>query len=273
MKKLLIIDDEKEMLNSLNKILSQRDFEITLVQNGTDARNLLRTEYYDLIITDLKMPEVSGLEILKTALKSNQKAKVIVISGYGTIEASVQAMQAGAFDFLEKPFTSKKLFHCIDRALNHHDPVISSISVADKNNGELPGLIYNSPQMENVVKLVRKIARGEMNVLITGESGTGKEIIARAIHGLSKRETNPFVPVNCGALPENLFESELFGHEKGAFTGAIRTKPGLLEFANQGTFFFESWLLENSQGSSAKRWYKQEHQSPYPAPLFCNALA
>jgi two-component system response regulator AtoC len=238
MNNLLIIDDEKEMLKSLEKILSQRDFKLSLVQNGMEALNLVQKTQFDLIITDLKMPDISGMDILKAALEANAESKVIVISGYGTIEASVQAMQAGAFDFLEKPFTSKKLFRCIDRALIHNTDIITDDNKPLKKS-ELPGLIYKSEQIANIVKIVHKISAGEMNVLITGESGTGKEVVARAIHGLSKRKVNPFVPVNCGALPENLFESELFGHEKGAFTGAVKTKPGLLEFANQGTFFFD----------------------------------
>jgi DNA-binding NtrC family response regulator len=238
MKKILLIDDETEMLNSLNKILSQREYAITLLQNGTEALNRVKSENFDLIITDLKMPDVSGLDILEAGRRAFPDSKVIVISGYGTIESSVQAMQQGAFDFLEKPFSSKKLFQCIDRALQRSSPSIDHEHKSDKKEYDY-GLIYKSKQMENVMKVVQKIAGGEMNILITGESGTGKEVVARAIHNMSTRKLNPFVPVNCGALPENLFESELFGHERGAFTGAVKTKPGLLEFANQGTFFFD----------------------------------
>ncbi|MCB0753075.1 MAG: sigma-54-dependent Fis family transcriptional regulator, partial [Ignavibacteriae bacterium] len=150
----------------------------------------------------------------------------------------VEAMQLGAFDFIEKPFTSKKLFQCIDKALEETEVEEFDPSDIDpKITNE--GIIYKSEQMNEVIKLVRKIAPQMMNVLVFGESGTGKELIARIIHKLSNRDGNPFVPVNCGALPENLFESELFGHERGAFTGAVKTKPGLLEFANQGTFFFD----------------------------------
>ncbi len=240
MKKILIIDDEPEMLQSLRKILSQRnDFDISLMQNANEALKHVTEQKYDLILTDLNMGEVSGIDILKAALGKYPDTKVCVISGYGTIEASVEAMQEGATDFIEKPFTSKKLFSCIDNCLESMpDEEDSRLPASEQETDEL-NLIYKSHAMKTVVTMSRKVAGSEVNVLITGESGTGKELIARAIHHLSKRRTNPFVPVNCGALPENLFESEIFGHEKGAFTGAIRTKPGLLEFANQGTFFFD----------------------------------
>jgi DNA-binding NtrC family response regulator len=237
MKKILVIDDEPEMLNSLEKILSYRkDFEIELSNNSVKAKELVTTKSYDIIITDLKMKEVSGIDILKAAIKKHPYAIVIIISGYGTIEASVEAIKEGAFDFIEKPFTSKVLFDSIDRALQ------KSVDSHVKQGNEfikVSGFIYKSQKIEDVIKLVKKVAPGNFNILVTGESGTGKELIARAIHDLSKRRDNPFVPVNCGALPEYLFESEIFGHERGAFTGAVRKKLGLLEFANHGTFFFD----------------------------------
>ena len=238
MKKILIIDDEQEMLNSLNKLLSRNpDYEIKMHDDYATALETVSKENFNLIITDLKIKEHSGLDILKTALENFPGSKIIMISGYGTIETSVDAMRNGAFDFLEKPFTSRKLFDTIERALTNG--VNSEKSVPEEKTDEIPGLLYKSDKMRQIIGYVRKIAPGNMNVLITGESGTGKELIARAIHTMSRRSKNPFVPVNCGALPEHLFESELFGHERGAFTGAVKTKPGLLEFANQGTFFFD----------------------------------
>ena len=238
--KILIIDDEPEMLHSLQKILSQRkEFSVDLAQDADRALEIVKKNDFDLIISDLKMGKVSGIDILKSALARNSEAKVILISGYGTIETSVAAIQEGAFDFLEKPFTSKKLFACIDRAIQTKSIEKTDTEKPGKKPWEITGLVYQSKQMDETVKIVYKIAPGDLSVLITGESGTGKELIARAIHSMSKRSTNPFVPVNCGALPEHLFESELFGHERGAFTGAVKTKPGLLEFANQGTFFFD----------------------------------
>lgn len=238
--KILLIDDEPEMLNSLKKILSQRkEFSIDLAQDASFAMEIIKENNFDLIITDLRMGKISGLDILRTARQRDPGAKVILISGYGTIEASVAAIQEGAFDFLEKPFTSKKLFTCIDRAMQTSPLDKSDSEKTGKKPKEISGLIYQSKQIDEIINMIHKIAPGEMSVLITGESGTGKELIARAIHNLSKRLTNPFVPVNCSALPEHLFESELFGHERGAFTGAVKTKPGLIEFADQGTFFFD----------------------------------
>jgi len=238
--KLMIVDDEPEMLHSLHKILSQRkEFSIDLAQDPEMALQIVKENDFDLIISDLKMGKISGLDILQKALERNPQAKVILISGYGTIESSVSAIQQGAFDFLEKPFTSKKLFSCIDRVIQSVPVVEAQSEKQGDKKKTLSGLIYKSTEMDEIVQMIHKVAPGDMSILITGESGTGKELIARAIHSLSKRSTNPFVPVNCGALPEHLFESELFGHERGAFTGAVKTKPGLLEFADQGTFFFD----------------------------------
>jgi DNA-binding NtrC family response regulator len=237
MKKVLVIDDEQEMLESLQKILSYReDFEVRTMQDSTTAKELLTHEKFDIIITDLKMKNVTGIDILKTALNNCPSSIVIMISGYGTIEASVEAMKNGAFDFIEKPFTSKILFECIDRALEEH--TFEEVPADDEFSKNF-GFVYRSKQIANVIQMIKKVAPGSLNIMITGESGTGKELIARAIHTMSKRKDNPFVPINCGALPEHLFESELFGHERGAFTGAVKTKPGLLEFANHGTFFFD----------------------------------
>ncbi len=238
MKKILIVDDEQEMLNSLNKLLSRnQDYDIKLLDDYHKALETVSRESFSLIITDLRMKEYSGLNILKTALNTYPGSKVIMISGYGTIETSVDAMKNGAFDFLEKPFTSLKLFDTVERALQNGKD--TSASEENLKPEEISGLLFQSDKMKKIINYIMKISSGNMNVLITGESGTGKELIARAIHNLSRRSGNPFVPVNCGALPEHLFESELFGHERGAFTGAVKTKPGLLEFANQGTFFFD----------------------------------
>jgi DNA-binding NtrC family response regulator len=238
--KVLVIDDEIEMLESIKKILSQRDnIKPILIQDGHEALQRVGEEKFDLILTDLRIANISGIDILKKALSKYPDSPIVVISGYGTIEYSVKAMQEGAFDFIEKPFSSRKLFECIDRAINQSTESHLSINQEVKKEKVFSGFIYKSKQIQEIVDVVHKIASGNMNILITGESGTGKELIARAIHNLSRRKINPFVPVNCGALPENLFESELFGHERGAFTGAIKTKPGLLEFSNQGTFFFD----------------------------------
>ncbi len=234
--KILIIDDEQEMLNSLEKILShETEYKLELLQDPYQALDVVKQREFDLVITDLKMGQVTGLDILKNSIEHSPNTPVIMISGYGTIEASVEAIQNGAFDFIEKPFTSRKLLDCIKKALQRKNVESESLG----SISEVNGIIYSSTQMQNVINSIEKISSQNMNVLILGESGVGKELVSRAIHKLSKGSQNPFVPVNCGALPEDLFESELFGHERGAFTGAYKTKPGLLEFANQGTFFFD----------------------------------
>ncbi len=236
-KHILIIDDEPEMLNSLRKILSRRqEYQLTLSNDPIEAMHLLAENRYDLVLTDLKMQSHSGMDILSRALQKNPDSKVVIITGYGTVEASVEAMRLGAYDFLEKPFTARKLFDCLKRAFEEKQ---EKQSIPSTDGHSFEGIIFKSNKIAELLHLVRKIAPNNMSVLITGESGTGKELFARAIHNLSTRKMNPFVPVNCGALPENLFESELFGYERGAFTGALRTKPGLLEFSNHGTFFLD----------------------------------
>lgn len=239
MKKILIIDDDLEMLQSLRKIMSHKpEYDVTYSQEPRMGNELFQKENFDLVISDLMMNDFTGMDILKSFREKSPESPVIIISGYGTIEASVEAMKLGAFDFIEKPFTSKKLFDSIEKAIN----VTNS---ADRIKDSMEGvksfyeIIYKSSAIEEIIKMIKSVASTGMNVLITGESGTGKELVARSIHKLSKSSSDPFIPVNCGALPENLFESELFGYERGAFTGAIKTKPGLLEFANQGTFFFD----------------------------------
>jgi len=232
--KILIIDDETEMVESISKLFSfKEEFELTTSSNSAEAVKLIPSKRFDIILTDLKMKPLSGLDILRTAKQANPNTIVIVLSGYGTIDASVEAMRLGAFNFIEKPFSSSKLFEVINQALEHQ------LKESPQLQSEIKGFIYNSDKMKNLIELIKKVALQDMNVLIIGESGTGKELVARSIHQLSKGSSNPFVPINCGALPEPLFESELFGHEKGAFTGAITSKPGLLEFAEGGTFFFD----------------------------------
>lgn len=238
MKNILIVDDEYEMIQSLKKILSLRnDFKISTEQDGNKALSLVSKKQFDLIVCDLKIGSVSGISIVKQTLSFYPETPIIMISGYATIEAGVEAVKAGVTDFIEKPFTSLKLFESIDRALASE---LKAEQVEFKTlEIEQVKLIYKSEIMEQLIEVVKKVARNDMNVLITGESGTGKEVIARIIHSLSNRKVEPFVPVNCGALPENLFESEIFGHERGAFTGAVKNKPGLIEFADHGTFFLD----------------------------------
>lgn len=240
MKKILVIDDDKELLDSLDKILSLRsEFNLTLISDCEKALQQIDSDNFDLVLTDLHLGKFTGMDILQAALKKNPHTIVILISGYGTIEAGIQAVNAGAYDFIEKPFTAKKLFSTIDKAFDKFYTIYNDKKSEEKEPEELKKFIYKNSKMIELLEIVKRISFGEMNVLISGESGTGKELIARLVHHLSTRKNQAFIPVNCGAFPEHLFESELFGHEQGAFTGAIKTKPGLLEFANGGTFFFD----------------------------------
>ena len=240
MRKILVIDDEVEMLNSIQKILSRHPEFETIIENVPQmAIKKIKRFKYDLIITDLKMNEFSGMDILSAAKKSSPKTKVIMVTGYGTEEGRLEATEKGAFDFIEKPFTGKRFVEAVTLALRAQDEENYGNEVQSSQVKNFNGFIYKSQTAHNLVEMVKKVAEGNMSILITGESGTGKDLIARAIHDLSDRKENTFVPVNCSALPENLFESELFGYTKGAFTGAVKTKPGLFEFANQGTFFLD----------------------------------
>lgn len=232
-KKILLVDDEKEMLNSVVKILNHReDFILKAIDDPEKAFDLVKSESFDMIISDLKMGRFDGISLIKKALNYKSDTIGIIITGYATIETSVRALQEGVVDFVEKPFNSTKLFEVIDRSFEKY-------SINHDIDNIFQGIIYESSAMKNVINMIKKIARQDLNILVLGESGTGKEVISRAIHNVAKGLSQPFVPVNCGALPENLFESELFGHEKGSFTGAQSTKPGLIEFANKGTFFFD----------------------------------
>jgi len=234
--KILIVDDELEMLESFRKLfLKKKEYQLTLIDKFDDAVKALEEKDFDLLLADLRIGKNDGIELCRKARDLQSQIKVFIISGYGTIESSVEAIKSGAVDFIEKPFTASTLFNKINRVLN--------ISVEKNGAPDEPnnfyGLLYRSEAMSQLVETIKSVAATDLTILIQGESGTGKELVARALHRLSKRNNKPFVPVNCGALPETLFESELFGHEKGAFTGALARKPGLLEFADQGTFFLD----------------------------------
>jgi DNA-binding NtrC family response regulator len=202
---------------------------------------MLESERPDLLLTDLKMPEVDGMELLRRARELDPALPVIMITAFATIESAVAAVREGAFDYLPKTFSVDQLQMAVDRALRHRGLQHENRNLKNQLTQVygFENIVGRSPAMARVFELVRKAARSEANILVLGESGTGKELIARAIHANSPRVANPFVPVDCASMPEQLLESELFGHEKGAFTGAVRTKPGLLEVAHGGTLFLD----------------------------------
>lgn len=239
--KILVIDDEKDMLDGVRKILTLSGFECMTAQNGEQGIKLLTDFQFDLVLSDLFMPDIDGNQIIQKAIKLQPGIPVIIFTAFGTVERAVEAMKNGAYDFIEKPFNSEHLVMKIKRAVEfknltqERENLISQL----KDKYSFQNIIGKSRVMLNVFNLIEQVAPVDVNVLITGESGTGKELIARAIHALSRRSSKPFVPINCNALPENLFEAELFGYERGAFTGAYNRKIGYLEYADGGTFFMD----------------------------------
>ncbi len=239
--RVLVIDDEKDMLNGCGKILDALGYKPVLVDNSKLAIELLHHDEFDLILCDLFLPESDGMEVLKKANDLAPHTPLVIFTAYGTVDRAVKAMKAGAFDFIEKPFEIEHLKVIIEKGLQQRKLYRERQNLLQQLQDRygFENIIGQSSAMKKVFDMVESVATSEANILITGESGTGKELIARSIHAKSPRQANAFVPVNCSAFPENLFEAELFGYEKGAFTGATKTKLGLLEFADGGTFFLD----------------------------------
>jgi DNA-binding NtrC family response regulator len=239
--KILIIDDEPDMLNGCSKILSALGNYPVPVPDGKQAIEMIRNEEYDLVFCDLLMPDIDGMQVLNAIQKLAPNTPVIMFSAYGTIDRAVSAMKAGAFDFIEKPFETESLKILVEKGLRQRNLYKERLNLIRQleDKYRFDNIIGKSDPMKKVFEMIESVADSDANILITGESGTGKELIARSIHAHSRRKLKPFVPVNCGAFPENLFEAELFGYEKGAFTGATHRKIGLLEYANGGSFFLD----------------------------------
>lgn len=239
--KILVVEDQDAMRESLVIAFKDEGYQVEGVASGEAATQRLSNNVYDLIVTDLKMKKVDGLEVLKAVKTSNPSTEVVLITAYGTIGTAVQAIRDGAYDYVTKPFRHQEILKVAKKALEKKllkDRVrYLEGEVRDKYRFE--GIVGNSNAMLEVLKVTSHVCRTESTVLITGESGTGKELIARAIHYNSHRKDAPFVVINCGALPENLQESELFGHVKGAFTGAIKDKMGLFQQAQRGTILLD----------------------------------
>ncbi|MEK6665841.1 MAG: sigma-54 dependent transcriptional regulator [candidate division NC10 bacterium] len=239
--RLLIVDDEPDMLENVSRILGKAGYECLTSGDPRKALALMESERPDVLLTDLKMPGMDGLTLLRRARELDSQVPVIIVTGFATIESAVEAVKEGAFDYLPKPFSADQLKLAVDRALAQRRLAVENLRLREQLRGTygFENIIGRSPAMAQVFELVRKAARSEANILIIGESGTGKELVANAIHLSSPRSAEAFVPVDCASLPEQLLESELFGHEKGAFTGAVRTKPGLIEVAHRGTLFLD----------------------------------
>lgn len=239
--KLLVVDDEPGMREFLEIMLSKEGYEIETARNGEDAIGMLAGNEYDLAVVDIQMPGKSGIDVLKNIKENNLETVVIMITAFASHETAIEAMKLGAYDYITKPFKIDEIKIVIGKALERKTLVSENTRLKKEleNRYGFSNLIGKSSAMQSVFELIKKVAELNVNVLITGESGTGKELVARAIHYSGNRNKAPFVPVNCGAIPENLIESELFGYKKGAFTGAEYNKKGLFLEAHNGTIFLD----------------------------------
>jgi DNA-binding NtrC family response regulator len=238
MQSILIADDEPNIRKTLGRVLSLEGYQVTGAQNGKEALESIRQSAVDLVLLDVLMPEMDGLQALGVLREEQPELPVIMMSGHATIESAVHATRLGALDFLEKPLSTDKLLLAVGNALRFArlSREHAELSARARDEGEMIG---NSPKMRDVAEMIRKIAPSQGRVLIRGPNGTGKELVARAVHALSTRAERPFVKVNCAAIPAELIESELFGHEKGAFSGAVRMRRGKIQPADGGTLFLD----------------------------------
>src|SRR4030043_1031896 len=237
---ILVADDEKGIREFLEITLKKEGYEVTLASNGAEAISLCEKKKFDIILADIKMPQGDGYTILRKVKKLRPDTIVIMISAYGSLESAIEAMKEGAFDYISNPFDVNDVKALIQSALAKRDFKLETLRKKSLVGEErFDNIISNSPEMHKIFALITKASGAKSNVLIIGESGTGKELVARAIHQHSNRKDKPFVTINCGGIPENLLESELFGHKKGSFTGALANKIGLFEAASGGTIFLD----------------------------------
>ena len=239
--RILVVDDEEIVLKSCLRILGNGDYEVEAVQDGWEALRRIDERDYDVLILDIMMPKIDGMEVLQRVKESHPDVDVIMVTGHSQIDTAVRSMKLGAFDYLPKPFDPDELELVVQRALERRRLLQENLDLKTEVSSKyrFENIIGASPQMQNVFRLIAKCAPTNSTVLLQGESGTGKELIARAIHYNSLRKDKPFVPVDCNSLNESLLESEMFGHVKGAFTGAMANKKGLFEVADNGTLFLD----------------------------------
>ncbi len=241
MPRILLVDDEPSILSVLCTVLRAEDYEVVAATDGQQAMNLIQSEEFDLVISDIRMSPVNGIDILKLIHQEKPLVSIIMLTAYGTVETAIEALKLGAFDYVTKPFKVDELLITIQRALTYRSALNENETLKEQlqTRYQLDNIIAESDAMKNVCEMIRRVAPTDTTVLIYGQSGTGKELIAKAIHAYSLRKKNSFLPVNCAALPEPLLESEMFGHVKGAFTGATADKEGLFEAAHGGTIFLD----------------------------------
>ncbi|MGA6993019.1 MAG: sigma-54 dependent transcriptional regulator, partial [Candidatus Deferrimicrobiaceae bacterium] len=239
--RILVVDDEESMRDVLNRMLSAEGYLVSLAENGRSALALLERNRFDYILCDIRMPKMGGLEFLREITSRKIPGTAIMMSAFGTVETAVEAMKLGAYDYISKPFMSDEILLTLRKA-QERETLRKENEVLREEVGKAFGpvkLLYASRSMEDVVRMVEKVKDYDTTVLVTGESGTGKELVARMLHFAGRRKERPFVAINCGAIPETLLESELFGHRKGAFTEAKVDRAGLIEEADGGTLFLD----------------------------------
>jgi nitrogen regulation protein NR(I) len=238
-KQVLIVDDEPNLRKILSAQLSRDGYDVLTAEDGEQGLQLLREHHIDLIVTDLKMPKVDGMTLLKKALEEEPELPIVLITAHGTIDTAVEALKSGAFDFVTKPFDKDEVRQIVSKALRTRELRGADATPTPAARGARFGIIGGSPGITDLYAILERVADTPTTALITGESGTGKELVARALHEHSARKDKPFIKVNCAAIPKELIESELFGYERGAFTGAVTSKPGRFELANGGTLFLD----------------------------------
>ncbi len=241
MPRILLVDDEPSILSVLCTVLRSEDYDVTTANDGHQAIELIKNEEFDLVISDIRMAPVNGMDILKVLHQERPDVSVIMLTAYGSVETAIEALKLGAFDYVTKPFKVDELLITVQRALSYRNALNENATLKEQlqTRYQFDNIIAESPAMKNVCDMIRRVAPTDTTVLIYGQSGTGKELIAKAIHAHSLRSKKNFLPVNCAALPEPLLESEMFGHVKGAFTGATSDKEGLFEAAHGGTIFLD----------------------------------
>ncbi len=238
MSHILIIDDEKSIRNTLKEVLEYENNTVDLASDGEEGLELFKANQYHIVLCDIKMPKMDGIEVLEQIFTVSNDIPVIMISGHGNIDTAVEAIKKGAFDFIEKPLDLNRLLITIRNALDKSN-LITETKVLKKKVSKTYEMVGNSPAIAKVKEMIERVASTDARVLITGSNGTGKELVARWLHEKSKRSSSPFIEVNCAAIPSELIESELFGHEKGSFTSAVKDRKGKFEQADKGTIFLD----------------------------------